>query len=84
MKWGHLELHRDLFLWVSTVNEKEKYKENVDTSPEMQEYKYCLPPPALNVFSFKFNSEIPMLLRFQSDNPLIINITYQLFLSQLF
>lgn len=24
MKWGHLELHRDLFLWVSTVNEKKK------------------------------------------------------------
>lgn len=44
MKWGHLELHRDLFLWVSTVNEKKKkYKENEDTSPELQEYKSCLP-----------------------------------------
>lgn len=41
-EWGHLELHRDLFLWVSTVNEKKKkYKEKVDASPEMQEYKYC-------------------------------------------
>lgn len=51
MKWGHLELHRDLFLWVSTVNEKEKYKENVDTSPDIQEYKCGLPVFALNVLS---------------------------------
>lgn len=43
MERGHLELHRDLYLWVSTVNEKEKYKENVGTSPEMQEHKYRLP-----------------------------------------
>lgn len=42
MKWGHLELHRDLFLWVSTLMRKKK-KENEDTSPELQEYKNCLP-----------------------------------------
>ena len=40
MKWGHLELHRDLFLQVSTLMRK---KENEDTSPELQEYKNCLP-----------------------------------------
>lgn len=55
VKWGHLELHRDLFLWVSTVNEKEKYKENVDTSPDILEYKCGLSVFALNVLSL-FNS----------------------------
>lgn len=55
LKWnGGIWSCTETFLWVSTVNEKEKDKENVDTSPEMQEYKYSLhfPPPYIYFFLF--------------------------------